>query len=140
MYIVRICHPKMNYTHEMRKLISPSGKEYLYPIRVYCYKNVIQTLANIVRRPRFREKCEQWRHWNMSDAVMGDVNDGKIWQDFQYVSGQPFLAELHNFALMMNVDWYQPFKHSPYSVGVVYLAILNLPRGERFKDENMILV
>lgn len=84
------------------------------------------------------EKCEQWRHRNMPDAVMGDVYDGKIWQDFQYVSGQPFLPEPHNFALMMNVDWYQPFKHSPYSVGVIYLAILNLPGEERFKDENMI--
>lgn len=124
----------------MRKLISPSDKEYLCPIRVYCYKNVIQTLANFVKRPGFVEKCEQWRHRNIPEAVMGDVYDGKIWQDFQYVSGQPFLAEPHNFALMMNVDWYQPFKHSPYSVGVIYLAILNLPREERFKDENMILV
>lgn len=63
----------------------------------------------------------------MPDAVMGDVYDGKIWQDFQYVSGQPLLPEPHNFALIRNVDWYQPFKHSPYSVDVIYLAILNLP-------------
>ncbi len=41
---------------------------------------------------------------------------------------------------MTNVDWYQPFKNSPYSVGVIYLAILNLPREERFKQENIILV
>ena len=41
---------------------------------------------------------------------------------------------------MMNVDWYQPFKHTTYSIGVIYLVVLNLPRAERFKDENMILV
>lgn len=41
---------------------------------------------------------------------------------------------------MMNVDWYQPLKHPPYTVGVIYLAISNMPRDERFKDENMILV
>ncbi|XP_056106492.1 uncharacterized protein LOC130084975 [Rhinichthys klamathensis goyatoka] len=124
----------------MRKLIGSSGKEYLYPIRVYCYKKVSQSLETLVRRSGFLEKCEQWRHRSMPHSVMGDVYDGKIWQDFQYVNGQPFLSEPNNFALMMNVDWYQPYKHSPYSVGVIYLVVLNLPREERFKDENMILV
>lgn len=71
--------------------------------------------------------------------VMADVYDGKIWADFQHVNGQPFLAEPNNFAFMMNVDWYHPFKHSPYSVGVIYLVVLNLPREDRFNEENMIL-
>ncbi|KAL9978767.1 hypothetical protein ACROYT_G016322 [Oculina patagonica] len=34
----------------------------------------------------------------------------------------------------------KPFKHSPYSVGVIYLALMNLPRGERYKRENIIVV
>lgn len=37
---------------------------------------------------------------------------------------------------MMN----QPFKYSNYSIGAIYLSILNLPREERFKKKNMILV
>ncbi|KAK3107637.1 hypothetical protein FSP39_018865 [Pinctada imbricata] len=42
---------------------------------------------------------------------------------------------------MINVDWFQPFKRRPdYSVGVVYMVILNLPRTARFKMENVILV
>lgn len=41
---------------------------------------------------------------------------------------------------MLNVDWFQPFKYSNYSVGAVYLSILNLPREERFKRNNIILV
>lgn len=41
---------------------------------------------------------------------------------------------------MMNVDWFQPFKYSNYSIGVIYLTILNLPREERFKKKSMILV
>ncbi len=86
------------------------------------------------------EKCEKWRQRQIPDSVMADAYDGQIWADFQYVNGQPFLAEPNNFALMMNVDWYQPFKNSPYSVGVIYLTILNLPREERFKQENIILV
>ena len=41
---------------------------------------------------------------------------------------------------MLNVDWMQPFEHTPYSVGVMYLVLMNLPRSERFKRENIFLV
>ena len=41
---------------------------------------------------------------------------------------------------MLNVDWMQPFKHTQYSVGVMYLVLMNLPRSERFKRENVFLV
>jgi hypothetical protein len=41
---------------------------------------------------------------------------------------------------MLNVDWFQPFKYTNYSVGAIYLTILNLPRHERFKKVNVILV
>uniref|UniRef100_A0A1A7YTN3 Transposase domain-containing protein n=1 Tax=Iconisemion striatum TaxID=60296 RepID=A0A1A7YTN3_9TELE len=71
---------------------------------------------------------------------LADVYDGQVWKEHQYINGEPFLAEPNNFALMLNVDWFQPFKNAPYSVGAIYLVILNLPREERFKEENMILV
>ena len=40
---------------------------------------------------------------------------------------------------MMNVDWFQPFKHTAYSVGVIYMVVMNLPRAERFCPENVII-
>jgi len=55
------------------------------------------------------------------------------------VNSKPFLSEKYNFALSLNVDWFQPFKHVSDSVGVMYLSILNLPRTERYKPENIIL-
>ena len=42
--------------------------------------------------------------------------------------------------LCLNVDWFQPFKHTQYSVGTIYLTIQNLLRQERYKQENIILV
>ena len=51
----------------------------------------------------------------------------------------PFLDNERNDGFILNVDWFQPFKHSPYSVGVIYLALLNLPRSERYKPENIII-
>ena len=40
----------------------------------------------------------------------------------------------------MNVDWFEPFERGVYSVGVIYLTVQNLPREERYKPENIILV
>ena len=42
---------------------------------------------------------------------------------------------------MSNVDWFQPYKHVQYSVGAIYLIVLNLPCNLRYyRKENMILV
>ncbi|XP_044176728.1 uncharacterized protein LOC122946993 [Acropora millepora] len=41
---------------------------------------------------------------------------------------------------MLNVDWFHSFKRrSDYSVGVIYFLVMNLPRSQRFKFENVIL-
>ena len=52
----------------------------------------------------------------------------------------PFLSVPYNFAFSLNVDWFQPYKQSTYAAGAIYLAALNLPRAERFKSENILLV
>ena len=41
---------------------------------------------------------------------------------------------------MLNIDWFQPFERTQYSIGVIYLVIQNLPRSVRFKPENIIIV
>ena len=40
----------------------------------------------------------------------------------------------------MNVDWFQPFKHIAYSVGVIYAVIINLPRVMCYKKENVMII
>ena len=71
---------------------------------------------------------------------MSDIHDGRVWKDFQSWNGVPFLSGDNSYGLMMNIDWFQPFKRSQYSMGAIYLAVMNLPRHLRFKSENMILV
>ena len=44
-----------------------------------------------------------------------------------------------NLLLSLNTDWFQPFSRTKYSVGVLYLVVLNLPRDQRYKMENVIL-
>jgi hypothetical protein len=50
------------------------------------------------------------------------------------------LSDRYSLGLLINVDWFQPYKHVNYSVGAIYIAILNFPRRLRFRRENMILV
>jgi len=71
-----------------------------------------------------------------SISCLGDIFDGQIWRNVY----SDFLKSPYSYLLCLNVDWFQPFKHTQYSVGAIYLTVQNLPRQERYKVENIILV
>lgn len=110
---------------------------------VYPYASLISSLKKILSRPGFLEICEISRYTlsQLSDQCsLVDVNDAKIWKDFLSYNGQPFLSEKYTYGFMINMDWFQPFEHRKYSVGVIYVVLMNLPREIRFKRENVIIV
>lgn len=41
---------------------------------------------------------------------------------------------------MFNVDWFNSFKRTEYSFGVMHLVLLNLPRTRLFKWENFVVL
>ena len=51
-----------------------------------------------------------------------------------------FLAAPFTYGLALNIDWFQLFSHTVYSVGVMYATILNLPRHMRYKRKNILLL
>ncbi len=117
-----------------------SGRHISYPFLTYCYMSVTTSLQSLLNRPEFFPMCEQWRTRSVEPGVYRDVYDGNIWKEFLYYDDQPFLSEPHNYALMLNMDFFQPYKHVNYSVGALYCTILNLPRSVRYKQENVLLV
>ena len=117
-----------------------NGEKQYYPRKVYCYASVVESLKSILERDGILQSCEHWRGRSVIDGIMGDVYDGRVWQEFVDYNGSLFFSSPNNLGLMLNIDWFNPFKHSPYSVGAIYLVLLNLPRSQRFKLENMILV
>lgn len=138
-------HPQAKFrrpcgTMLMKTVKTSSGTKALYPRMLYCYKSIIESLQQMLLRPGFIEKCEQWKHRNVSAGCIDDVYDGNIWKEFLTYGGVPFLSAPFNFSLSLNVDWFQPFKNTTYSVGALYIAIQNLPRKERFLSENIILL
>ena len=124
----------------LREVTLKSGQTRLYPFKVYCYQSVRDTLRRFLQKPGFALKCELWRERDVPHGFLADVFDGRVWKEWQYVNGKAFLAVSRNYAFILNVDWFQPFKHSLYSVGALYMVLMNLPRSERFKLENVILV
>ena len=115
------------------------GKRHLYPFLTYCYLSLEVSIQSLLNRPGFFENCEHWRSKDSREGVFRDVYDGKIWKDFQNYGAQSFLSEAGNLALMLNTDFFQPFKHVTYSLGAIYLTVMNLPRSVRNKQENILL-
>lgn len=119
------------------KTVRTGTNMFLYPRMVYPYNSVVKSLQVLLKRPGFWEKCQEWRKQTLPDNVRTDIYQGNVWKE---LSSSGFLCNINSLAVMLNVDWFRPHKHSPGSVGVIYLVLLNLPRHERYKLENIIVV
>ena len=125
----------------LMKTVKHGSTSKLIPHAVYAYKSLESSVAKLFSQPGFVEKCNLW--WSRttpSSVHFTDIYDGKVWQDFQVVDGRPFLQLPNNLCLQLNLDWFNPFKHVQYSVGVLYFVVENLPRTDRYKLENIIVV
>ena len=131
----------------MENYLNPSiyltEKHYLYPrsVLLYVTKNYFSSLLN---RSNFIDACNHWKELTgleESSNVYKSVYDGEIWKKFKK-DGNTFFSHEHslNFGLMLNINWFKPCKHTEYSVGAMYLTIMNLPRKIRFKQENVLLI
>ena len=114
---------------------------------MYCYKSLQESLQTLFLQKKFASNCEIWKTEKCyqedieeNPEVIKDIYDGHIWKKFQVYKGSVFLDQPYSIAFILNVDWFQPFSHTQYSVGVIYLTILNLPRHIRYKRENVILI
>ena len=112
---------------------SKHGELILKAKRVFCYRSVKKTLQEFLKRPGFSEKCEQYKKCPRDPNFLGDIYDGRVWKNFKSAEGKPFFDAPNTFGCRLNLDWFQPYKDSVYSVGVIYLSFLNLPPQERNK-------
>ena len=117
-----------------------NGNRHFYPFMTYCYIGLEASLCSFLSRSNFLIKCEEWRNRKLEQGILRDVYDGDIWKQLMVYNGQPFLSEEGNLAFILNMDFFQPYKHVQYSLGAIYLTILNLPRDIWYKQENTILV
>ena len=120
-----------------------SGHAILYPHLVYCYKDFKSCLQTLLLNSEFVCNCQLWSENNNSD--LNSIYNGNIWKDFFLVKESPltnysFSKNKYSFGCALNVDWFQPYTHTTFSVGVIHLTVLNLPRFLRYKREKIILI
>ena len=101
---------------------------------------MIKSLNTLLQRPNVLQKLDAWKERSVPDGMLTDIYDGKIWKEFVTINDEPFLSGETTYGLMLNVDWFKPFKRTQYKVGAIYLVVLNFPRSERFLRGNLILV
>ena len=131
----RICEAQL-----CKKVTLKNGITKFYALTTYCYKSIIESLEALLKRPGLEEQCEKWRNRARDDDLYADVYDGKVWKKFGNWKGtKEFFNLSRSFGLMLNVDWFQPFKHrNDYSVGEMYMVLMNLPRNIRFKKKSLL--
>jgi len=145
-YIAYPNHPRNLMRKEcgallLQKVVKSTSLYDLRQFRTYVYQPLESALGHLLLRANFLKLTEHWRNLPVIDnCFLRDIYCGEVWKEFQCPNGRNFLAAPYSLATMINVDWFQPFTHVKYSVGVIYLVILNLPREERYKLENIIVV
>lgn len=124
------------------KQIKVGRKSKLVPRKSFMYHHLINALEKLVKKPNFLCMCEHWRtrHSKFPPNFLGDIYEGRVWKSLNVIDGRPYLALPNNLCLCLNIDWFNPYDETPYSAGAMYLTVLNLPRTERYKLENFILV
>ena len=113
----------------------------LVPQKVYPYRTLKRGITKLLNKKHFIEQCQLWKERTCSRVTasnfISDIYDGNVWKSFESTK---YLDDPYSFLLSLNVDWFQPYKHTTFSCGAIYLTVQNLPRSERFKQENVLLV
>lgn len=124
----------------LKKIVSSDGKKnYLYPKKVYCFRSIKDSVESLLQRKCFNDLLFCDHKYSGSD-ILNDIKDASVFREFKQQDGSWFFSDKRNIGLMMNIDWFQPFKNTEYSLGVIYMVILNLPRESRFLWENVLVI
>lgn len=137
-------HPQLRFRKPCDELLlsvvkKGGQKVELKPRRVYYYYGIKASLNAMLLR-------EDLKLINLCKSplpqkeFMADITDGRIWSELVDKYTTPASYEGTFLGILVNIDWFQPYKHISYSIGVIYAVIINLPRTLRYKRENVIII
>ena len=133
-----------NHTQTLRRLecgqilFNEMTSNSFQSISTFPYIPILSSLENILVPHGMVDLCLAWKNRKSNDqGLLCNIYDGQIWTELSetYLKSDDSILPL---CLALNVDWFQPFKHTQYSVGALYLTVLNLPRALRLKEETII--
>jgi len=104
--------------------------------QIFFYRQLSQMLHNKMSDPHYVSLVNCWRQ---READYEDIYDFPLWREH---ATKGILKYDNNLALMLHLDFFNPFGRSrkKYSIGGIYVTNLNLPRKIRFKKENILVL
>src|SRR5205814_970921 len=110
----------------LTKKINNNNEQILRPIMTYPLVNIRQQLTLFFSRKDFEMSCQKWSERKNDTEALFDIYDGRIWKEFTDDDNELFFTKENadtRIGLIINMDWFQPFVSSLYSVGVIYAVI-----------------
>ena len=65
----------------LRTAVTKDGDHKFYPLKVYCYKPLIESLQTLLSKPGVLNSCEHWRERKIPKDTLCDVYDGRVWEE-----------------------------------------------------------
>ena len=65
------------------KLGFESNKSCFYPLKVYCYNSLMNSLKKLMERDGDLQTCEEWRNEQLK-KILEDLYDGNVWKSFMH--------------------------------------------------------
>ena len=95
-----------------------SGRKLYPPIKVFCYQSIVMALRCFIQQPGMLTLLDHWKNRRVPCGLLCDIYDGSVWRSCvsHHVTNSLTLA------FLINIDWFQPYKHIAYSVGAIYLT------------------
>ena len=84
----------------------PTRQKKIYPHLIYPVASLVSSLQGLISRSGFLDKCEHWKTTFLPLQMCMMV--GKVLWRFMAT----FLSQPNSLGLMLNFDFFQPFKHS----------------------------
>ena len=119
------------------------GRSKWAPFKTFTFILPSAWLKKMFQNKQFLGFLDSHLERHAQGGVLEDVWDGRIWNEFMSDPTdhtRPFLNNKNNLGLLINVDWFKPFKRSEYKVAALMLTVLNLPRQERFHKKWTMIV
>jgi len=71
----------------MRTIKTSSPYNRVKPIKLYAYQSLKVAMTNLLNRDGFLKQCEQWRERenHLPPGYLGDIYDGRVWQNFKII-------------------------------------------------------
>jgi sulfur relay (sulfurtransferase) DsrF/TusC family protein len=124
----RLPHLRKRCNQPLLMEINSDSSKILVPVKIVRYKSIESSLNYFVKRNNFEDLCENWRTRETKEGVLYDIYDDRIWNEFNGTKYNFFFTKEGNYGCILNVDWFQPYKHAQYSLFVTFLEIKDFGR------------